>query len=121
MAVAVSILGVVVALIGLAGIVQPKVLTSLVECVDGRTRFRAAVIVRLVLGSVMLAVAPSCRIPLAVQIVGGLAILAAVVLLFVGQKRLDEFIAWWLQRLHLVRVSAVFAIALGALLTYSGA
>ena len=122
MAVMVSILGVVMVAIGVLGVVQPQRLVDFVTYFRRPTRFRIAILVRLVLGIVLLIAAPSCRWPVVVQVVGVIAIVAAVVILACGQKRLDTFIAWWVTRPPAVmRVSALFALAFGALLFYAGA
>ena len=122
MAVMVSILGVVMVAIGVLGVVQPRRLVDFVTYFRRPTRFRIAILVRLVLGIVLLIAAHSCRWPVVVQVVGVISILAALVILACGQKRLDTFIAWWVTRPPAVmRVSALFALAFGALLFYAGA
>ena len=121
MTVIVSILGVLAAAIGLMGVAQPRRIINLVEYWDGPTRFRLAIVVRLVLGVVLLVVAPDCRLPIVVSVLGIIAIVAAVAILIVGQRRLDSFIGWWLTRPPaVIRVSALFALAFGVLLVYAG-
>ena len=73
------------------------------------------------IGVFLIVAALHCRFPLAVWIVGGSAIVAAMALVILGQKRLDSLIAWWLGRQGLIRTSAVFALAFGVLLVYAGA
>lgn len=68
----------------------------------------------------MLAVAPDCRAPLVIRVVGVISIVAAVALVIFGRVRLDAFIEWWLGRPALLSVSATGAIAFGALLVYAG-
>ncbi len=122
MAVLVSIVGALAAVVGLMGLANPKVIVNLVKYCEGPMRFRLAVGVRLVMGVVFLIAAPACRLPVVVQVLGVIAIVAAFVLLIVGQKRLDTFITWWLSRPPaVVRVAALFALAFGALLIYAGA
>ncbi len=121
MSVVVSILGVLAAIIGLLGLANPKIIVGLVEFWRGPTRFRLAVGVRLVLGTLLLVVAPACRLPLVVQVLGIISIMAAIVILIVGQERLDSFIGWWLARPPaVIRVSALFALFFGVLLVYAG-
>ena len=74
-----------------------------------------------VFGAVFLAVAPDCRHPLVVQVVGVVSLVAALGLLAMGRERLDAFIGWWLSRPPaLFRFSATAAIAFGVLLVYAG-
>ena len=79
-----------------------------------------AVGVRLGLGVLLLVVAPDCRLPIVIQAVDGVSIVAASVLLVIGRSRLDTFIEWWLTRPELLRVFGATAAALGALLVYAG-
>ena len=122
MSVVVSILGVLAAMIGLMGLANPKTIVGLVEHWRGATRYHLAVGVRMVLGVIFLVVAPSCRLPILVQVLGVISIVAAIVILIAGQERLDSFISWWLKRPPgVIRVSALFAFAFGILLVYAGA
>ena len=122
MAILVSILGVLATVIGVMGLAQPQRMIAIVEYWDGPTRFRVAVVVRLIFGVTFLVVAPDCRLPIVVHTLGSIAILAAAVILMVGQRRLDLFIGWWLtRRPAVIRMSALFAFALGVLLVYAGA
>ena len=120
MALVVTVLGAVIALIGVIGIAHPRSLITLVERWQSPAQFLFAVIIRLVLGAVFLAVAPDCRAPLVIRIVGVISIVAAVALVIFGRIRLDALIKWWLGRPALLRVSATGAIAFGVLLVYAG-
>ncbi len=120
MAMIVTALGMLVVLIGVVGLVDPRRLIGLVRHWQGPTRFMFAVGVRLGLGVLLLVVAPDCRLPIVIQAVGGVSIVAASVLLVIGRSRLDTFIEWWLTRPELLRVSGATAAALGALLVYAG-
>ena len=120
MAIIVPVLGVVIAVIGVVGLADPRSLIKLVQHWQSPARFGFAVAIRVVLGVVFLAVAPDCRAPLVVRIVGVVSIVAAIAILILGRARLDAFIEWWLRRPALLRLSATMAIACGALLVYAG-
>ena len=121
MAIVVSILGALIALIGVVGITQPQRLISLVEHWNGPSQFTFAVVIRVVLGVVLLVAAPECRLPTVVRVIGWITIVAALSILIIGRARLDSFIAWWLGRPGLLRLSAILSIAFGVLLIYAGA
>ncbi len=122
MDVIVSIVGVLAALIGLLGLVDPKYIVQLVQYWRGPTRFRIAIGVRIALGIALLVAAADCRLPAVVKALGIVSILAAIIILFAGQKRLDSFIEWWIAcPQNVMRVSAFFAFCLGCLIVYSGA
>ena len=121
MAIIVSMLGVVIAVIGAIRVASPHRLIMLLDRLQSRTRFWLAVTMRGVFGAVFLAVAPDCRHPLVVQVVGVVSLVAALGLLAMGRERLDAFIGWWLSRPPtLIRFSATAAIAFGILLVYAG-
>ena len=53
------------------------------------------------------------------RILAVIAVVAAVMILVMGQARLDRFVDWWLARPDAVmRVSCLFAAAFGAYLVY---
>jgi hypothetical protein len=121
MALIVLLFGLLAAAIGVAGLVQPRCIVAIAQLWQGSTRFWIAILVRLVLGIVFLVVAPACRLPLLVQVIGAISIVAAVVILVLGQRRLDEFIEWWLTRPPaVIRCSAAFALAFGLLMIWAG-
>ena len=121
MAILVSVFGVVIGLIGVMGLASPRSLIKLIQQWQSPGRFWFAVAVRVVLGLVFLAVAPECRAPLVVRIVGVVSIAAAIGILVMGRARLDAFIEWWVRRPPaLFRLWAPMAIAFGALLVYAG-
>jgi hypothetical protein len=122
MAVVVSLLGVLAAAIGLLGVAKPKSLIDLVADWRNPTRFWVAVLFRLILGTVLLVAAPTCRLPAFVRVVGALSIVAASGILVIGPTRLDTFIRWWLERSPaFIRIWAFVAVAFGVLLICAGA
>jgi len=78
-----------------------------------------AVIARLVLGAALIIVAPQSRFPLAFEILGWFAIVAAVLILIIGRDKLRRFVAWF-QRFSqaMIRAWLLFGIAFGAFLIY---
>jgi hypothetical protein len=121
MAYVVSLFGVLIALIGVVGIVFPGSLIDVIGGWKGRSRFLTAVALRAVMGVVFLMAAPDTRLPVVIQVIGVIAIVAAVAILGLGQTRLDRFIGWWLAcPPAVIRISALFAVAFGLLLVYAG-
>jgi hypothetical protein len=78
-----------------------------------------AVVLRLVLGVALVIAAPESRFPLIFEILGWIAIAAAVAILLMGRDRLRKFIGWF-QRMSsaMIRVWLLFGIAFGAFLVY---
>ena len=85
----------------------------------GQARFLFAVIARIIIGAILLLEAPNLKFTLAMQIIGGISILAAVVLLLIGQDRMDRMIDWFMRFSNeIFRFVSVIAIVFGAFLVY---
>jgi hypothetical protein len=112
-------IGVFGVLIGMVGLLAPDRFRTLFKFMTSQTRFLAAIIVRLVVGALFWIVADELRLPQVMRIIAAISIFAAVMILFVGRERLDNFIDWWLSRPDgLLRVSALFAATFGGFLIY---
>ena len=119
MAVVVPVLGVVLALVGVTGVIGPRSLSKLFRGWKPGVGFARSAI-GVVLGAVFIAVAPDCRDPLVVRIVGVVSIVKAIGLPLMGRARQDAYIEWRLDP-EMVRLSSFIAIPFGAyLLFYAG-
>jgi hypothetical protein len=118
----VVILGALIAALGAAGVVSPRVLIGFVDSVWRRPRgIYGVVAVRLVLGVVLVVAAPDCRFPEIVRILGVLSLVAAVVLPLLGRERLRRMIDWWISRPGgFIRAWSLAAVAFGVFLGYAG-
>ena len=113
-------LGVVMCAISLWAMVVPAKMMKLVSGVmDKDWGIYFAVIVRLLLGAALIIAGPGSRFPALFEIVGGIAIFAAVVIAIMGRERLRKFIGWF-DRLSpaMIRTWLLFGIAFGALFVY---
>lgn len=111
--------GVVVTLIGLAGMIAPDQFRRALDNWSGQTRFLFAVAIRIAFGAVLLAELVELRHPAVMKFIGGISLVAGFVIIILGQKRLDRLIAWWLKRPDsLLRASMVFATVFGLFLVY---
>ena len=118
--IAVLALGVVMCAISLWAMVVPIKMMKLVSGVmDKDWGIYFAVIVRLLLGAALIIAGPGSRFPALFEIVGGIAIFAAVVIAIMGRERLRKFIGWF-DRLSpaMIRTWLLFGIAFGAFLVY---
>ena len=111
--------GVLICLTGLTILILPEKFKNIMNRWTGQPRFLFAVIIRVLFGALLLSEAANLRFPLAMKVIGAISILAAVVLLLIGQERMDRFIDWWMRMADKVlRVWSVLAIAFGAFLIY---
>ncbi len=116
----IALFGVLICLGGLTILILPEKFKNIMNRWTGQPRFLFAVIIRVVLGAILLSEAANLKFPLAMKIIGAISILAAVVLLLVGQERMDRFTDWWMKQSDkLLRVSSVLAIAFGAFFIYA--
>ncbi len=119
MKILITLFGVLICLAGLVILIFPVQFRNAMNKWTGQPRFLFAVIIRVVLGAILLSEAANLKFPLAMKIIGGISILAAVVLLLVGQERMDRFIDWWMRMSdNLLRFWSIFAFAFGAFLIY---
>ncbi len=116
----IALFGVLICLAGLTILILPEKFKNIMNRWTGQPRFLFAVIIRVVLGAILLSEAANLRFPLAMKIIGAISILAAVVLLLIGEERMDRFIGWWMKQSdNLLRVSSILAIAFGAFFIYA--
>lgn len=103
------------------GIVKPVSLMKLVSGVVNRDwGIHFAVVVRLLFGAALIIAAAGSRFPPVFLFLGCLMILAALIIMIVGRKRLHRLMAW-LDRLSLavIRIMLVFGIMFGGFLIYA--
>jgi hypothetical protein len=119
MKIIIALFGVLICLGVLVILIAPEKFKSIMNSWTGQPRFLFAVIVRVLLGAVLLAEAENLKFPFAMQILGGISIAAAIVILLMGQDRLDRFIGWLMRMSdNVLRAWSVFGLAFGVFLIY---
>lgn len=119
MKILITLFGVLICLAGLAILIFPVQFRNAMNKWTGQPRFLFAVIIRVLFGALLLSEAANLKFPLAMKIIGAISILAAVVLLLIGQQRMDRFIDWWMRMSdNLLRFWSIFAFVFGAFLIY---
>ena len=115
------VIGVTIIVLAGWGIFAPeKLMTFVTSAMDKSWGFYTAVIVRLVLGSALIIVAPASLFPIVFQVLGVIAIAAAIALLLMGRERMRRFIAWFSERFSapIIRLWLLFGVAFGGFLVY---
>jgi hypothetical protein len=113
-------LGVVVAALSLCGLFAPDKMMKLVAgAMDRDWGIHFAVVVRLILGAALIIAAPGSRFPQVFEVLGWIAVIAAVAIVFMGRERLRKFVAVF-QRMSqaMIRIWLLFGCAFGAFLVY---
>jgi hypothetical protein len=115
----VAILGLVIALFGLTGLAGPARFRAMFIAMDSQTRFVLAILLRLAMGALLWWLADELRHPQVMRVLAIIAVVAAVGILAMGRKRLDQLVDWWLgQSDSVLRISALFATAFGGYLVF---
>ncbi len=116
----VFLIGLLVCVLSVWGCFVPDKLTKLVmRVVDQDWGIYFAVVIRLVIGAALIVAAPVSRFPLIFEILGWIAIVAAVALILIGRERLAALAAWFLRRsAWLIRLWLLFGMAFGGFLIH---
>ena len=119
MKIIIALVGVLICLAGLVILITPEKFRNVMNSWTGQPRFLFAVIARIIIGAILLLEASNLKFTFAMQIIAGISILAAVVLLLMGQDRMDRIIDWFMRLSDEVfRFASVVSIAFGAFLIY---
>ena len=117
----VLVIGVTIAVLAGWGIFAPEKLIAFVtSTMDKYWAMYTAVIVRLVLGSALIIVAPASLFPIVFQALGVIFIVAAIALVLMGRERIRRFLAWLSERFsaQIVRLWLLFGVAFCGFLVY---
>jgi len=119
MKIIIAAFGALICLAGLVILMAPDRFRAVMNNWTGQPRFLFAVIVRIVFGAILLAEAANLKFPLAMKIIGGISVVAAVVLLLIGQERMDRIIDWFMSLSdEIFRLVSIIPIAFGAFIIY---
>lgn len=117
--VAVASIGVVIAGVGVVGVLAPSLLLDLGRSLLSSNGLYAVAAIRVAFGVLLLLVAPLSRMPRALRVIGAVIILNGLVTPFFGVERSEALLNWFSSRgAAFVRVMALFAIAFGAFVVY---
>ncbi|NNE17081.1 MAG: hypothetical protein HKN10_01270 [Myxococcales bacterium] len=113
-------LGVFTLLMGVWGVIAPARLAELVARFGSKGGLWFAAGLRLVFGLALWFAAPASRAPLLLQVLGVAALIAAVVLPFMGVDRFKRLIDWWTALApNAMRFNSLFAVAVGAAILWA--
>ena len=114
----VAVIGIVFIGFGILGIASPATLIRLTSAVvQSRVGIYAAAALRLAFGIVLIAAASASHFPQTLLVLGVITIVAAILVPFIGIKRLRALVDWWIARPPgLIRAWAAIAVALGIFL-----
>jgi hypothetical protein len=113
-------LGVLTLLMGVWGILAPARVTELVTRFGSAGGLWFAAGLRLVFGLALWFAAPASRAPTLLQVLGVIALIAAVIIPFMGVDRFRALIDWWTKlSVAAMRSWCLVAVALGAVVLWA--
>jgi uncharacterized membrane protein len=122
MAFLVTLFGLIIAAVGVVGMMRPAQLFAGMLNWPAAVLLAVAVAVRLMLGIVFILAAPSCRFPRVMYALGIVALLAALVVLLLGPDGVRSLVQWCSRQPSLaVRAMYAATVLFGAFLVYSSA
>ena len=107
-------------LIGVWGMLVPSRLIAFAARFGTTRGLWFAAGIRVVLGLALWFAAPASRAPLLLQVLGAIALVAGVMLPFIGLERFKALLDWWTKLSPTaVRFSCVFSVAFGAAILWA--
>lgn len=109
-----------IALIGLTGVVAPDCLMIIGRHAVTPVGLCIVAALRIGIGLVLAWLAPVSRAPMTLRILGIIAVIAGVATLFIGAERAQAILEWWSgQGPVFLRLGAGIALVLGSFIVYA--
>jgi hypothetical protein len=113
-------LGVFILLLGVWGVLAPSRITDFATRLSSKGGLWFAAGIRLVFGLALWFAAPASRAPLLLQVLGAVALVAAVIIPLMGVDRFKALVDWWTKLSPTaMRVSCLLAVAFGAVILWA--
>ncbi len=113
-------LGIVIVVVGIVYLLRPDVMKWLLEFFKQGKRIYFAGLIRLALAVIFLLGARECDITWVIVVFGILFLIGGVLIFILGPEKLRRILDWYQkQSVLLLRVLAVIALAIGAIIIYS--
>jgi len=116
----IKIIGIVIALAGIVYLLRPDVMKWLMEFFKQGKRIYFAALLRFALAVVFLAAARECKYPWVIFAFGILFLLGGLLIFILGPEKIRRILEWYQEQgLLLLRVIALIALAIGAIIIIS--
>ncbi|WP_297760517.1 hypothetical protein [uncultured Muriicola sp.] len=121
MKLAVKLFGILMLLLGISLLIKPEIIISWIENnMENTSLYITAIVVRLVFGILFIVAANESRYTGVIKFFGYLFILAAIILIFIGQENFKHFISSLIPEVvPFAPLSGLLAIAFGGFLIYA--
>jgi len=113
-------LGIVFALVGIVYLLRPDIMKWLMEFFKQGRRMYFAALIRLILAVVFLLAARECDITWVIVVFGILFLISGLLVFVIPLEKIKAYIGWWQKKSPLLlRLMALIALAIGAIIIYS--
>ena len=121
MTVLIIIFGALTLLAGIVIIINPEVIFGFLRNnLDKLVLHILAVAVRLVIGVLLIYQSNVSKFPFAIEVIGWLSIVAAIIIAAMGRRNFNRLMSWALSLVKPIgRVGGILAVAFGAFLIYA--
>ncbi len=114
------VIGLLIVAVGAVGILAPSALLWIAQHVVTTLELYAIAVVRVAIGLLLLAVAPTSRAPRTLRVLGAITVVAGIVTPFLGVARVQAIADWVSQQgSGLLRLTALVALAIGSFVAYA--
>ena len=115
-----TLFGLFVAALGLAGVFSPERLVAIVFRTQAMIGLYGIAGLRLLIGGALLVAAPPSRAPLYLTVLGALSLVSGILTPFVGARRLEAILRWWRERPDwAIRLWSYFVVVFGLSLVWA--
>ncbi len=119
MKIIITLFGAFICLAGLVMLISPQKFKDVMNNITDQTLFLSAVIVRIIIGAILLLEAPNLKFTPVIEFIGSIILLAAFILLLIGQKRMRRMMDWFLKLPdNFYRIWSILAFAFGGFLIF---
>jgi hypothetical protein len=117
----VVLFGILMFLAGISLIIKPEIIFKVLrENSDKLWLYIGAVVMRLVLGMLLVYQAKVSKLPVTIEVIGWIAIFAALVILVMGRNNFKRLLSWAFALVEpFGRIGGVLALCFGSLLVYA--
>jgi len=121
MKLAIKLFGILMLLLGISLLIKPEIIIGHIENnMENTSLYIFAIVIRLVLGILFIVAAKESRFTGVIKFLGYLFVLAAIILLFIGQENFQHFISSLIPQVKpFAPLSGLLAIAFGGFLIYA--
>jgi hypothetical protein len=115
------LIGSLLILAGLFLVIDPEILFGWLEANTNNTVvYIIAIVFRLLLGVLFIGYASRSKFPAVFKVLGGIALIAAILFIFIGKEGFEDLITWVLHSFRSFgRISGLFVIAFGGFIIYA--